>query len=788
VRPLKPHRPFNLADYQNKDSDFAHLSLMDLLEARDLYHQHLLCHPHVIATGISRYRIRSDDSWPNDPKQRHGTGVRRLDNSEVRPYSWPCILVFVDEWQDPASFASHPDEMVPKTLYLPNGTKVPVCVVEAPSESTADTAARNIRYPLNNIGSGHPIIAEVQGRDYAATVACLVTDGHKVYALTNRHVTGETGEVVWSELGGNRERVGTSSSKQFGRLPFTALYPNFPGKDTYVNADIGLIDLDNLDKWTVKLHDGSVAGPMADFSSANISLSLVGCQVCGTGAAGGRMAGEIQALFYRYKANSGFDYVADLFIGPRTSREEPGKGSKRASLTTLPGDSGSLWLLEPTPEATERNARKPANHKKSQQPGESKYLPLAVQWGRNMLYSTESGPPQSFALATLMSRVCALLEVDLVRDWNLDQPDTWGSIGHFSIAARTQVALSNDFTVLKGLMEKNARIISHDDQTILNSDFKGMGSEAFVPMADVPDFFWKPRVGKQGHTRPFEGPNHFADMDQPGPGGKSLLDLTEDDAFIDPDKWESFYSSVTDMLSGKPISAEHRGLLPFRVWQIFDAMVDFAGQGLAKEFVCAAGVLTHYVGDACQPLHISYLHDGDPLRPYEYTYSKGKKAGQSELRPLGQGVHSAYEDTMVNDNRAAILDGLTQTPTTNSGERLRSGFEAAKATIALMRATFELIPPADLVQFYIDHGSNAHKASGALWQRYGQRTVQVMQNGTHLLARLWESAWAVGNGDRKIKKAIPIDPDEAMDLVANPQFLPSTTINKIGSLLASKPG
>jgi hypothetical protein len=92
---------------------------------------------------------------------------------------------------------------------------------------------------------------------------------------------------------------------------------------------------------------------------------------------------------------------------------------------------------------------------------------------------------------------------------------------------------------------------------------------------------------------------------------------------------------VSDILSGKPIAPEHRGLLPFRVWQLFDAMVEFASTGQADKFVCAAGVLTHYVGDACQPLHISFLHDGDPNRPVEHTFSRGKRAGQTEQR-LGQ--------------------------------------------------------------------------------------------------------------------------------------------------------
>jgi hypothetical protein len=78
---------------------FAHLSLTDLLATR--YHEFLLRHPSVVASAIARYRIRSTDSWPNEARHHRGTAVRGLDNSEVRPHYWPCILVLVDEWQVP---------------------------------------------------------------------------------------------------------------------------------------------------------------------------------------------------------------------------------------------------------------------------------------------------------------------------------------------------------------------------------------------------------------------------------------------------------------------------------------------------------------------------------------------------------------------------------------------------------------------------------------------------------------------------------------------------------------
>src|SRR5271154_43333 len=65
----------DLSAFQSENSDFAHLSLPDLMTARDLFHVYLMRHPNVAATAIGRYRIRVGDSWPNDKKKIHGTSV-----------------------------------------------------------------------------------------------------------------------------------------------------------------------------------------------------------------------------------------------------------------------------------------------------------------------------------------------------------------------------------------------------------------------------------------------------------------------------------------------------------------------------------------------------------------------------------------------------------------------------------------------------------------------------------------------------------------------------------------
>jgi hypothetical protein len=698
------------------------------------------------------------------------------------------VLAFVDEWVPATHFGPggryDPNEMVPKTLYLPDGRRVPVCVVTAPRELRSPPPPA-VRFPLNNIGGGRPIIARVQGQEHVATVACLVRDGHKVFALTNRHVTGEAGEVLYTRRAGLTERVGVTAAAQLTRLPFMDLYPGFVGKNAYVNLDIGLVDVDNLDDWTAQVEDVGTIGPLADLSVQNLSLALIGCQVRGRGAASGLMLGEIQGLFYRYKSQGGFDYVADFFIGPRSAAADGkaarnGRPAARARddppFATHPGDSGTLWLLEPRPG---EKAKGDADADGLDDP--APYLPLAVQWGSHLLF-TGGANPQSFALATCLSTVCNLLDVDPVRDWNLDQPDTWGAVGHFSIASRVADKLSGKHPKLVQLMTKNAPLIAPDDETIRSDDFKGMGSQDFVHLADVPDFYWK--HGKQGHSRPFEGPNHFADMDQPNDAGDDLLKLCEDDANVDPDVWNRFYDSVRDLLTGKPIEQKHRGLLPFRVWQIFDEMVRFAAAGRGAEFACAAGVLTHYLGDACQPLHISYLHDGDPLRPVTRTVHHRNGTEEEVEDPLGKGVHSAYEDDMVNSHRDEILDGLDGTPKVAAGELIEDGFTAACKTVELMRATFRLLPPPDIVEAFLKFkGTRADRAK-FLWKKFGARTVKAMQAGTHLLAVLWESAWAQGGGEEEVHSTKAMTEEEAMDLCADRDFLESLSIGSIGAKLS----
>ncbi len=106
---------------------------------------HLMHKKNVVATAIGRYLIRVSDPWPKGTRTRtaerkdDATGASReprtLLNSELRRYSWPCVLVFVNQWVDRSKFGHGEvelEDVIPKALYLPDGRVVPVCIVLAP--------------------------------------------------------------------------------------------------------------------------------------------------------------------------------------------------------------------------------------------------------------------------------------------------------------------------------------------------------------------------------------------------------------------------------------------------------------------------------------------------------------------------------------------------------------------------------------------------------------------------------------------------------------------------------
>ena len=712
------------------------LTLRDLLEARHHYHVHLAHLPNVVGTAVGRYLLHEDDWYATHPpngsaKGRKPRTPRTLFNSVVRPWSWPCVLVFVNQWEARTAFRKDPDRMVPRALYLPDGRVIPTCTVLVEEEDNPSMPDYHLSFANSFIGGGYVTFADVQGQEHIGSIGCLVTDGDLTYALTNRHVTGAAGRELYTSLSGKRRRIGVSDANQVGLKDFTAMYQGWAGENVQLHLDAGLIRIDDIGDWTTQVAGMGPLGEWLDLTTDTLTLDLIDQDVRAFGAASGELRGKIAALFYRYSMAGGTDYVTDFLIRPR----------KRGDAGTLHGDSGTLWFWEQV-----RN--------KGQKDEELIGLrPFAMQWGGHTW--VDSGACRRvgrFALAASLSTICRELHVTLLRDWNSNLPEYWGPVGHYTIGYFACDGLSGK---LGTLMKANQTVVSYPLASISSrTKISKKGAGGLVPVADVPDRMWAHGKTLRGGA---DKPNHFADMDRKDPkqGNKTLLQLCDDEANITPDFWLAYYANVGDT---------GRGCLPFRVWQFFDEMVDAVTKKDADRYVCAAGVLAHYVGDACQPLHCSYLHDGEP---------------QPDGTVRGKGVHTAYEEDMLRQHAPEMLEAMKKA-VKKKGPSIKvpaDGHAAAVQTVRLMQRTFAAIKPMEIV--------DAFAANEDLWSRFGSRTVTILADGVRTLRAIWKGAWTTGNGDARIKADALVEADHQalITLYMKKTWAPSKTLKTIGTVL-----
>ncbi|HNP34134.1 MAG TPA: hypothetical protein PKN96_12645, partial [Flavobacterium sp.] len=431
--------------------NFNHLSVKDLVEARDLFHIHLTNKKNVVATAIGRYLVRISDFDKNgnyNPAKKKGK--RTLADSIVTSFSWPCILVFVEKWEEKSALIKNDgNDIVPKSLYMPDGRIVPVCIVEAEKQirSSSNVDINKFIFPNNYIGGGFPLLLNSQGDERVATVGCVVSDGHKYYALTNRHVTGDGGEKVSSIFGTTKMKIGTSAGNHLGAVKFSQIYPGWEDKSTVVNCDAGLVEIDDRKRWKTDILGLGQMGPLFDLNVNNLSLGIISehkldkrrkrITVSGKlkayGAGTGLMNGEVIAMFYRYKSVGGTEYISDFLIG----------GINGTDLKVHHGNSGMLWMIEVLNDKNKLELQ-----------------PLALHWGQHEFISGNQKSRYSYSLSTSLSVICREMNVDLVRGWNLDNDYSWGKVGHYTVAASAILLNAIKDENLKKLLKNNIANIS----------------------------------------------------------------------------------------------------------------------------------------------------------------------------------------------------------------------------------------------------------------------------------------------------------------------------------------
>ncbi|MDN4597076.1 hypothetical protein [Leifsonia virtsii] len=351
----------------------------------------------------------------------------------------------------------------------------------------------------------------------------------------------------------------------------------------------------------------------------------------------------------------------------------------------------------------------------------------------------------------------------------------WGKAGHYTIAslACAHVAPPGLARLLAANADRISLRLDGAEATAAPNVLEANRDLGFVPLADVPDLVWKnlPSAVKGGRDTAFrsgpEHPNHYADIDEPLDGVTLRERCIQDATNVAVPVWQDYY---TRLGHSRP---DERGLLPFRVQQFFSELVDAVRAHDIARFVAAAGLVAHYVGDACQPLHGSYLSDGMPDR-------------------TGAGVHSAYETTMVDRHVTQLASGAEQAvKAAPSPSPVTSAHGAAVAVVQLMDRSARSVAPLALVQAYAavaaKPGDATVAVTDALWDRFGTATIGLFADGAVTLAGLWGSAWELAGGET----AFPADALSAVEpaalqrLYEDPAFVPSLVLDEIAPVLTA---
>jgi hypothetical protein len=688
-------------------------------------------------------------------------------------------------------------------------------VIEARRQSMAKDlkVPTESRVPRNLLAPGTPLINKHgQGIDRLATAGCLVQDGERYYVVTNRHVVGDPGTPICALQAHREPEIGVAASKGITREDFHAVYPNFRSTNQRLLMDVGLVEIDDVLAWKTDIENISPLGPVLDIYDNSLTVQLIGQKFIGRSAISGLIRGEIHGLFYRYKSMGGSEYISDFLLGPET-RDAPDLKAKEAlekrrrdlniELAVHHGDSGTVLHIEHT-ETVAKNGSKSKVR-------QTTYYPFALLWGKEEFMANGMAETQPYALATALSTALDRLNLDFVRGVNLDQRYIWGWVGHYIIGRSLTIAVDLLTSDLKRFVDKNIDLLALQPNDALDNNVKPLdGTDvdpAFVPLADVPDNVWKSNVngviekGEDGKNHRTPGPgsrgqhdnkNHYCDLDLEYQQGKTFLELNfrDPDTYLNPSEWMKYYAAIAPLLAAwhkllkkahdKPTAAngsDHWGALPFRVHQLFDIMVAAAKDKDAALFLCAGGVLIHYIGDGCQPLHSSYMSNGDPSKVVPRPRSEGNKIE-------ADGVHVGYEDDMIAYGHTdGGLDAKLRTKIKDLKSEtiidIKDGYDASKALIHLIYKTQQQIPPKAIVDRWVElRGHHKDDRNKAMWKTFGDDTIVCMARGTRYLTKIWQAAWDAGGGDTTIGEGTRLSERALMKLYNNPDKMPSVSLDQ----------
>ena len=401
-----------------------------------------------------------------------------------------------------------------------------------------------------------------------------------------------------------------------------------------------------------------------------------------------------------------------------------------------------------------------------------------MQWGGQRV-ALADGTKSAFALGTFVSTVCRALDVEIVRTWSTGHDEYWGKLGHFAVGWKACDLLKG---ALFDLMKANQPNIGFGNDVLQKGAAFAMGRGGFVPLADVPDYVWI-AASKFVDARKAEGPQHFADIDiRAIDGGPSMLEACrKNPKKILPSVWRDYFAGFAQAGCGPDA-----GALPFRVWQLWDLMVTALKKKDVRTFVAAGGVMAHYVGDASQPLHTSYLHHGrlpmlvKPKGKYPVAHDSDAFAAFKKTRAAK--IHGIYEEQMLEIDTLAALQAVDAAlAKVKVKDDVKNGWSAARATFDLMSDAHRRLSPDTIIDADDASLSDTDRAR-RLWANATVRkeTVRSLAASVATLARLWASAWRQGNGKAVPKAKLKTFTEKELgSLCRSKTFAPALTLDQM---------
>jgi hypothetical protein len=204
-------------------------------------------------------------------------------------------------------------------------------------------------------------------------------------------------------------------------------------------------------------------------------------------------------------------------------------------------------------------------------------------------------------------------------------------------------------------------------------------------------------------------------------------------------------------------------------------MVHFLDIGHLMEFVAAAGVMAHYVGDCCIPLHLSRLHHGygpDAPRDSE-EYRQYKKSRQYK-------IHSIFEQGMFERRPTEMLAAVNRHLRRRRLRTVRGGVAAIQHVFNLIKDVYDILSPEDIIAADDPNCTQPERAV-RLFDALGERAARCVALGCLTQAELVESAWIEGRGSRflRARGTAPTFLQEDLKRLYNgSRFLPALTLEQ----------